>query len=37
MRRMLLALSLALVVEAAGPTAQKHVGRILHARVLGEK
>jgi hypothetical protein len=30
-------LSLALLVEAAGPTAQKHVGRILLARVLGEK
>ena len=29
-------LSLALLVEAAGPTAQKHVGRILLARVLGE-
>ena len=28
-------LSLALLVEAAGPTAQKHVGRILGARVLG--
>ena len=30
-------LSLALLVEAAGPTAQKHVGRILRARVLGER
>jgi hypothetical protein len=29
--------SLALLVEAAGPTAQKHVGRLLGARVLGEK
>jgi hypothetical protein len=28
-------LSLALLVEAAGPTAQKHIGRILGARVLG--
>jgi hypothetical protein len=28
--------SLALLVEAAGPTAQKHVGRLLGARVLGE-
>jgi hypothetical protein len=28
-------LSLALLVEAAGPTAQKHVGRILGARLLG--
>jgi hypothetical protein len=30
-------LSLALLVEAAGPTAQKHVGRILLARALGER
>jgi hypothetical protein len=29
--------SLALLVEAAGPAAQKHVGRLLGARVLGEK
>jgi hypothetical protein len=29
--------SLALLVEAAGPTAQKHVGRLLGARMLGEK
>ncbi|MFL6258494.1 MAG: hypothetical protein ACJ76Y_02175 [Thermoanaerobaculia bacterium] len=29
--------SLALLVEAAGPTAQKHVGRLLGALVLGEK
>lgn len=29
--------SLALLVEAAGPTAQKHVGRLLGARVLGGK
>lgn len=28
-------LSLALLIEAAGPTAQRHVGRILGARVLG--
>ena len=30
-------LSLALLVEAAGPTAQRHVGRILLARVFGGK
>ena len=29
--------SLALLVEAAGPTAQKHAGRLLGARVLGGK
>jgi hypothetical protein len=29
--------SLALLVEAAGPTAQRHVGRLLGARVLGER
>jgi hypothetical protein len=29
--------SLALLVEAAGPAAQRHVGRLLGARVLGEK
>lgn len=29
--------SLALLVEAAGPTAQRHVGRLLGARVLGGK
>jgi hypothetical protein len=28
--------SLALLLEAAGPTAQQHVGRLLGARVLGE-
>jgi hypothetical protein len=29
--------SLALLVEAAGPTAQRHLGRLLGARVLGER
>jgi hypothetical protein len=29
--------SLALLVEAAGPTAQKHIGRLLGARVLGKR
>ena len=29
--------SLALLVEAAGPTAQRHLGRLLGAQVLGEK
>jgi hypothetical protein len=29
--------SLALLLEAAGPTAQQHIGRILGARVLGEQ
>jgi len=29
--------SLALLVEAAGPTAQRHIGRLLGARVLGEE
>jgi hypothetical protein len=29
--------SLALLLEAAGPTAQKHLGRILGRRVLGER
>jgi hypothetical protein len=29
--------SLALLVEAAGPTAQRHLGRLLGTRVLGER
>jgi hypothetical protein len=30
-------MSLAMLIEAAGPTAQKHTGRILLARLLGDK